>query len=61
MPGLVLLDKLGQLGGDLVVGLARGGRGGLDDVGLGGLAGAVVGDGDDGAVVDEGVAEEVGF
>ena len=61
MPGLVLLDKLGELGGDLVIGLAGCGGGRADDVGLGGLAGAVVGDGDDGAVVDEGVAEEVGF
>lgn len=42
------------------VGLARGeGGGGLDDKGLGDLTGAVVVDGDDGAVVDIVVGEEV--
>lgn len=57
---LVLLHVLFDGAADLGVGFARGyGRGALDDKRLGDFAGAVVGDGDDGAVVDEVVREEM--
>lgn len=61
MPGLVVLDVLDDLGSHLVVRLVGAHRLGADDVGLGDLAGAGVLDGDDCAVGDEIVDEEVGF
>lgn len=61
MLGLVLLDVLLNGGIDVLVGitLAFGVR--FDDVGLGHLAGISVWDGNDGAVGDVGVGEQVCF
>lgn len=59
MTSLVLLDVLlDRLGGCRIVGT---GFSRLDDNGPGDFACCVVGDGDDGAVGDGGVGEEVGF
>jgi len=59
VPSLVLLDVLlDRLGGCCIVGT---GFSGLDNDGLGDFARCVVGDGDDGAVGDGRVGEEVGF
>lgn len=60
MPSLVLLDVLGDGRRRGVVRVARRVLG-PDDERLGRLAGPVVVDGDDGAVVDEGVREKVRF
>lgn len=61
MLGLVLLDVLLDGGLDVLVGFATAFDVGFDDVGFGHLAGVSVMDGDDGAVGDVGMAEEVGF
>lgn len=59
VPSLVLLDVLfDRLRSSRIVGT---GFSGLDDNGLGDFARCVVGDGDDGAVGDGRVGEEVGF
>lgn len=55
---LVLLDVLLYGAANVGIGFSRGG-GGLYDKRLGDLAGAVIGDGDNGAVVDVVVGEEV--
>ena len=60
MPRLVLLDVRADGGDDVCVGLT-GSFLCLDDKGLGDLAGAGVGDRDDGAVGDERMGEEVGL
>lgn len=61
MLGLVLLDVLLDSGINVLVGLASAFGVGFHDVGFGYLAGVSVRDGDDGAVGDVGVGEEVGL
>lgn len=61
MLGLVLLYVLLDSGFNVLVGLAGAFGVGFDDVGFGHLAGVSVRDGDDGAVRDVGMTEEVGF
>lgn len=61
MFGLVLFYVLLDGGIDVLVGLSSAFGVGFDDVGLGHLAGVSVWNGDDGAVGDVGVGEEVGF
>lgn len=61
MFGLVLLYVPLDGGNDVLVGLAGAFGVGFDDVGLGHLAGVGVWNGDDGAVGDVGVGEEMGF
>lgn len=61
MLGFVVFDMLLDGGINVLVGLAAAFGVRFDDVGFGHLAGVSVRDGDDGAVGDVGVGEEVGF
>lgn len=59
--GLLLLDEAGDVAAQHGVRLLQPHLGGLDDKGLGHLAGALVGHGDHRAVGDGGVVEQAGF
>ena len=61
MTGLLLLHELLDAPPERGLGLFETNLGRLDNKGLGNLAGAVVGDGNDGAVGDGGVVEEAGL